>query len=354
MKGECRGKPKSHFRFDYAEPHPIFYKYSERRAQRQTEILFPNWLYLFYKYIETMRVKAFIFVVLILLGGKIFTVDATEKHTIDIVGIELISPYRCNLTIGFKSWDDPFYSLDIRSPDLLYITNENINPKDYEDKSYITYTITSLFTDTDYEFVITSYGEFAAKSEILTFNSHDFLSKIQVNNNEIPRSGIVYYEPNRKYQFECLTDFPAENFQWSFEIAQKEGGPKIIATGESPQFPIEIPTVEYMDKRNDDGDVICNIYCKTQYGGITYEINYPFFIRTYPDQPKIDILDVKVQDAQSCTLTVGFHAWDAETYTIKIVDTNRDNTWEDNLEDNINNSYTTYTFDKIYIDTTTK
>lgn len=99
VKGECRGKPKSHFRFDYAEPHPIFYKYSERRAQRQTEILFPNWLYLFYKYIETMRVKAFIFVVLILLGGKIFTVDATEKHTIDIVGIELISPYRCNLTI---------------------------------------------------------------------------------------------------------------------------------------------------------------------------------------------------------------------------------------------------------------
>ena len=169
-----------------------------------------------------MRVKAFIFVVLILLGGKIFTVDATEKHTIDIVGIELISPYRCNLTIGFKSWGDPFYSLDIRSPDLLYITNENINPKDYEDKSYITYTITSLFTDTDYEFVITSYGEFAAKSEILTFNSHDFLSKIQVNNNEIPRSGIVYYEPNRKYQFECITDFPAENFQWSFEIAQKE------------------------------------------------------------------------------------------------------------------------------------
>ena len=298
-----------------------------------------------------MRVKAFIFVVLILLGGKIFTVDATEKHTIDIVGIELISPYRCNLTIGFKSWGDPFYSLDIRSPDLLYITNENINPKDYEDKSYITYTITSLFTDTDYEFVITSYGEFAAKSEILTFNSHDFLSKIQVNNNEIPRSGIVYYEPNRKYQFECITDFPAENFQWSFEIAQKEGGPKIIATGESPQFPIEIPTVEYMDKRNDDGDVICNIYCKTQYGGITYEINYPFFIRTYPDQPKIDILDVKVQDAQSCTLTVGFHAWDAKTYTIKIVDTNRDKIWEDNLEDNINNSYTTYTFDKIYIDT---
>ena len=187
-----------------------------------------------------MRVKAFIFVVLILLGGKIFTVDATEKHTIDIIGIELISPYRCNLTIGFKSWGDPFYSLDIRSPDLPYITNENINPKDYEDKSYITYTITSLFTDTDYEFVITSYGEFAAKSEILTFNSHDFLSKIQVNNNEIPRSGIVYYELNRKYQFECITDFPAENFQWSFEIAQKEGGPKIIATGESPQFPIEM------------------------------------------------------------------------------------------------------------------
>ena len=23
VKGECKGKPKSHFRFDYAEPHPI-------------------------------------------------------------------------------------------------------------------------------------------------------------------------------------------------------------------------------------------------------------------------------------------------------------------------------------------
>ena len=30
MKGECKGKRKSYFRFDYAEPHPIFYKYSER------------------------------------------------------------------------------------------------------------------------------------------------------------------------------------------------------------------------------------------------------------------------------------------------------------------------------------
>ena len=31
VKGECKGKRKSHFRFDYAEPHPIFYKYSETR-----------------------------------------------------------------------------------------------------------------------------------------------------------------------------------------------------------------------------------------------------------------------------------------------------------------------------------
>ena len=30
VKGECKGKRKSYFRFDYAEPHPIFYKYSER------------------------------------------------------------------------------------------------------------------------------------------------------------------------------------------------------------------------------------------------------------------------------------------------------------------------------------
>ena len=30
VKGERRGKRKFHFRLDYAEPHPIFYKYSER------------------------------------------------------------------------------------------------------------------------------------------------------------------------------------------------------------------------------------------------------------------------------------------------------------------------------------
>ena len=28
-KGERKGKRKPHFRFDSAEPHPIFYKYSE-------------------------------------------------------------------------------------------------------------------------------------------------------------------------------------------------------------------------------------------------------------------------------------------------------------------------------------
>ena len=30
-KGERKGKRKSHFQFDSAEPHPIFYKYSETR-----------------------------------------------------------------------------------------------------------------------------------------------------------------------------------------------------------------------------------------------------------------------------------------------------------------------------------
>ena len=44
MKGERKDKRKSHFRFDYAEPHPIFYKYSERRVHKQTEISFPTWL----------------------------------------------------------------------------------------------------------------------------------------------------------------------------------------------------------------------------------------------------------------------------------------------------------------------
>ena len=44
VKGKYISKPKSHFRFDYAELHPIFYKYNERWAQRKTEILFPIWL----------------------------------------------------------------------------------------------------------------------------------------------------------------------------------------------------------------------------------------------------------------------------------------------------------------------
>ena len=30
VKGECRDKRKLYFRLDYAEPPPVFYKYSER------------------------------------------------------------------------------------------------------------------------------------------------------------------------------------------------------------------------------------------------------------------------------------------------------------------------------------
>ena len=33
-KGERKGKRKSHFQFDSAEPHPIFYKYSESQLQK--------------------------------------------------------------------------------------------------------------------------------------------------------------------------------------------------------------------------------------------------------------------------------------------------------------------------------
>ncbi len=31
VKGKCKGKRKFHFRFDSAEPYPIFYKYTETR-----------------------------------------------------------------------------------------------------------------------------------------------------------------------------------------------------------------------------------------------------------------------------------------------------------------------------------
>ena len=33
-KDDCKGKRKSHFRMGYAEPYPIFYKYSESRKQK--------------------------------------------------------------------------------------------------------------------------------------------------------------------------------------------------------------------------------------------------------------------------------------------------------------------------------
>ena len=39
-KGECKGKRKSYFRFDYAEPHHIFYKYNERRVEKKELALF--------------------------------------------------------------------------------------------------------------------------------------------------------------------------------------------------------------------------------------------------------------------------------------------------------------------------
>ena len=35
VKGERSGKWKSHFRFGYAEPYPIFYKDSEKRAEEK-------------------------------------------------------------------------------------------------------------------------------------------------------------------------------------------------------------------------------------------------------------------------------------------------------------------------------
>ena len=35
VKGERKGKWKSHFRLDYAEPYPIFYKDSEKRAEEK-------------------------------------------------------------------------------------------------------------------------------------------------------------------------------------------------------------------------------------------------------------------------------------------------------------------------------
>ena len=39
MKGESRDKRKLHFRLDYAEPPPIFYKYNEGRESDNNECI---------------------------------------------------------------------------------------------------------------------------------------------------------------------------------------------------------------------------------------------------------------------------------------------------------------------------
>ena len=49
-KGECRDKRKSHFRFDYAAPHPIFVftkiKKGERRGKQNFRLDIVNILYI--------------------------------------------------------------------------------------------------------------------------------------------------------------------------------------------------------------------------------------------------------------------------------------------------------------------
>ena len=38
-KGECKGKRKSYFRFDYAEPHPIFFSTNIRKGNHSKKEL---------------------------------------------------------------------------------------------------------------------------------------------------------------------------------------------------------------------------------------------------------------------------------------------------------------------------
>ena len=39
VKGECKGKRKSYFRFDYAEPHPIFFSTNIRKGNHSKKEL---------------------------------------------------------------------------------------------------------------------------------------------------------------------------------------------------------------------------------------------------------------------------------------------------------------------------
>ena len=173
--------------------------------------------------------------------------------------------------------------------------------------------------------------------------------EMEITSAEIPESGIIEHDRNRNYWFNCTTSSSVSNYRWSFDIVQKDGSYRTISTGNESLFYIALPeSFLNTDDRTLDGLVKCRIHCTVSYNGKDYDADYALFVRANPDRPQMEILNVVIIDDFSCDLTVGFHAWGAESYTLYVYDPYLDSTVASTVEAE---GYTHLTIDNLYADT---
>lgn len=172
---------------------------------------------------------------------------------------------------------------------------------------------------------------------------------MEITSTEIPESGIIEHDRNRNYWFSCTTSSSVSNYRWSFDIVQKDGSYRTVSVGNEPLFYIALPdSFSDTDDRTLDGLVKCRIHCSVSYNGKDYDADYALFVRANLDRPRIEILDVEIIDDYSCNLTVGFHAWGAESYSLYVYDPYLDSTVASEVEAE---GYTHLTIDNLYADT---
>lgn len=173
--------------------------------------------------------------------------------------------------------------------------------------------------------------------------------EMEITSAEIPESGIIEHDRNKNYWFNCTTSSPVSNYRWSFDIVQKDGSYRTVSVGNEPLFYIALPeSFSDTDDRTLDGLVKCRIHCTVSYNGKDYDADYALFVRANPDRPRIEILDVEIIDDYSCNLTVGFHAWGAESYSLYVYDPYLDSTVASEVEAE---GYTRLIIDNLYADT---
>ena len=130
---------------------------------------------------------------------------------------------------------------------------------------------------------------------------------------------------------------------------QKDGSYRTVSVGNEPLFYIALPeSFSDTDDRTLDGLVKCRIHCTVSYNGKDYDADYALFVRANPDRPRIEILDVEIIDDYSCNLTVGFHTWGAESYSLYVYDPYLDSTVASEVEAE---GYTRLIIDNLYADT---